>query len=107
VIRSGDTVARYGGEEFFVILPETDEEGAVVFAKKLRIAIENLAIPHEQSTISKVVTTSIGVVTLEPKLLTSPEEAIIYVDKAMYHAKLNGRDQIFFKGYLGKSDLQQ
>ncbi len=95
VIRSGDTVARYGGEEFFVVLPETDEKGAMVIAKRIQAIIETLAIPHAYSSVSNSVTTSIGVVTIKPMLLKSPEEAIVLADKAMYLAKQKGRNQIY------------
>ena len=38
-VRDVDTVARYGGEEFVVVLPETDEDGAVQAAERIRAAI--------------------------------------------------------------------
>ena len=36
--RASDTVCHYGGEEFCVLLPETDENGAAVWAERARAA---------------------------------------------------------------------
>ena len=38
--RSRDVVARYGGEEFIVMLPNTDKQGAAIYAEKIRNMIE-------------------------------------------------------------------
>ncbi len=93
VERGSDIVARYGGEEFIVILPETDEKGAEILAERLRTAIEDLAVPHSTSDISKYVTVSLGVVTIDPKDLISQEEALKFVDEALYKAKKTGRNK--------------
>lgn len=61
--REYDIVARYGGEEFVVILPETNLEGALLLAEKIRTLIEALGIIHEKSEASKYITVSLGVVT--------------------------------------------
>ncbi|HZK44119.1 MAG TPA: sensor domain-containing diguanylate cyclase [Syntrophomonadaceae bacterium] len=90
--RAPDIVARYGGEEFIVILPETDENGAKILAERIRKAVEELAIPHAASDIAKYVTASLGVVTVYPMELESPEEALKLVDEALYCAKRKGRN---------------
>ena len=64
--RATDIVARYGGEEFVVILADTDQNGAVTVAERIRKAVEALAIPHSGSDIAKTVTVSLGVVTVYP-----------------------------------------
>jgi diguanylate cyclase (GGDEF)-like protein len=38
--RSTDFVARYGGEEFVILLPNTDKQGSLVLAEKVRMAVE-------------------------------------------------------------------
>ncbi|HWQ42737.1 MAG TPA: diguanylate cyclase, partial [Desulfosporosinus sp.] len=92
--RVPDIVARYGGEEFVVILPETEDHGAEILAKRILKAIEALAIAHSASDISNYVTVSLGVVTVDTSRLTSPEQVVALADEALYCAKKNGRNQV-------------
>ena len=94
VLRMPDIVARYGGEEFVVILPETDNNGAKVLAERIRKAIEALAIPHSTYELAKNVTVSLGVVTVYPNRLESPEQVVALADEALYCAKKGGRNRI-------------
>ncbi|WP_112717667.1 sensor domain-containing diguanylate cyclase [Moritella yayanosii] len=93
VHRGADLVARYGGEEFAVILPNTDEEGAVRLALKIIAAVESLAIAHAHSNVAKHVTLSIGVATMWPEDESSEAQLLEHADKALYLAKEHGRNQ--------------
>jgi len=93
VKRSSDVFARYGGEEFAAILPNTDAAGAIAVAESMRQAIRDLAIPHEQSDVSAIVTVSMGIATVIPSLGTSPDELVAKADRALYDAKRQGRDR--------------
>lgn len=93
VHRGSDLVARYGGEEFAVILPNTDEEGAIRLANKILTAIEGLAIEHAYSMAAKYVTLSIGIATMCPESESSEATLLENADKALYLAKENGRNQ--------------
>lgn len=91
--RPPDIVCRYGGEEFVIILPETDEEGARVVAERLRNGIQDLRILHAGSRVSKFVTISLGVASIIPNKYISANELIERADKALYKAKLDGRNR--------------
>jgi diguanylate cyclase (GGDEF)-like protein len=100
VKRPLDFAARYGGEEFAVILPETDEEGAMVIAETIRKNIEELNLTHEHSSVTPYVTLSLGIETISPKIGYSINELIENADKALYNSKLNGRNQTsIYKAY--------
>jgi len=90
--RPADSIWRYGGEEFAIILPDTDN--AYNLAEICRKSIENLQIPHRTSTVSKVVTISIGVCICTPDQETNSISFIINVDKALYRAKNSGRNRV-------------
>lgn len=98
ITRNTDFCARYGGEEFVAILPNTDEKGAKVKAEEIRDAIESLGIEHSKSTVSPVITASLGVATVNfvnhhNWTLTS---ILNTADKALYDAKTGGRNRCVF-----------
>ncbi len=86
--------ARYGGEEFAVILPETDVKGAMRVAESIRSDLKSMAIPHEASKIGESVTASIGAASAVFADELSVEWLIGEADRALYRAKLEGRDRI-------------
>lgn len=92
--REGELVARYGGEEFAVILPNVHKEAALILAEKLRQNIELLNIENKSSSISNIITISIGVTTLVPNKNTDVSTIIAQADKALYLAKDNGRNNV-------------
>jgi diguanylate cyclase (GGDEF)-like protein len=90
--RSGDLLARYGGEEFAVILPATGGSGAELVASTMR-AVRSLRIKNETS-MGDFTTVSIGTTVEEFPQTWSPASLIEAADRALYKAKLNGRDRI-------------
>lgn len=95
VHRTNDVVARYGGEEFAILLPNTDEEDAILIAERVRTAVRALALPHETSRTSQVVSVSIGCSTRRPWKAADPKADLVReADRALYKAKLLGRDRI-------------
>ncbi|MGP1385032.1 MAG: sensor domain-containing diguanylate cyclase [Thainema sp.] len=93
VKRSDDLVARYGGEEFVIILPNTDQNGAVRVAQRLQNAIRDLAIAHAQSEVSQTVTISMGIAQIVPQLDGSTDALVHLADQALYQAKQLGRNR--------------
>ena len=94
VTRPRDIVARFGGEEFALILPETDADAASKVAERCLRLIENQRIPHAASAISKFVTVSMGVATIEAAAGMEARHFVAAVDKLLYQAKRNGRNRI-------------
>ena len=92
--RPGDLAARYGGEEFACILPDTDSEGALNLAGKIRNGIKAANIPHFFSSIADHITLSFGVATLIPEAGEMPSELVRLADDLLYSAKKGGRDQV-------------
>jgi len=92
--REGDLAARYGGEEFVVVLPATSVDNARMIAEQMRVAIEELSIPHKFSPSENIVTASFGVATLSPRPDQHLGELIAKADKAMYQAKQKGRNHV-------------
>ena len=60
-LRDVDLLGRIGGEEFLVIAPETNHEGAVVLAERIRSNVEGNAFLYKEDVIP--VTVSVALVT--------------------------------------------
>ena len=91
--RGIDEPARYGGEEFVVALPETDTEGAVEVAERIRgrIAAERIRMVDGDGELK--VTASLGVATT-PGAAADVEELIAAADAALYEAKRTGKNRV-------------
>ena len=87
-------MARYGGEEFAILLPDTNLEGALTVAERMRDAIKNLNIPHENSLVSPHVTLSMGISQMIPDEEDGYHQLIDEADQALYQAKRKGRDRV-------------
>ncbi|MCF0216584.1 MAG: GGDEF domain-containing protein [Fibrobacteraceae bacterium] len=89
--RPSDMPVRYGGEEFSVFLPGTTTENAKIIAERIRKAIErkSILLPNGESI---QVTISIGIA--ERVTDDTVESLIERADKALYHAKNNGRNKV-------------
>jgi len=85
--------ARIGGEEFAMILPDTTLDRAEEIAEIVRMSVLNLELPHP-ATASGMQTVSLGVAVRVPLNGETSIELIRVADKALYEAKLNGRNQV-------------
>jgi diguanylate cyclase (GGDEF)-like protein len=96
--RKEDFAARYGGEEFVLLLPYTHLSGAKKVATQLMTNIRRLAIPAAPSGNSKIVTVSVGVVTISPASehhrQLSPLALLNLADKNLFAAKRSGRNKV-------------
>ena len=90
-LRNTDIAGRIGGEEFLLVLPETDMEGAMLLADRLRMATGDF--PFELPTGPITVTCSLGVAQ------SAPEDRdggalMARADGALYTAKRQGRNRV-------------
>jgi diguanylate cyclase (GGDEF)-like protein len=93
-LRAIDVLTRIGGEEFAVIMPQTGREEAFFVAERIRNTVrEKLDRTWKQYPKDRI-TVSIGVATF-PVDGTEVNRLISNADKAMYRAKLYGKDKTF------------
>jgi diguanylate cyclase (GGDEF)-like protein len=83
--RENDFECRYGGEEFAVLLPNTDKEGCLMTAERIRKAIDSAKWPLRKVTVS------IGVASLDGKTVDG-ENLVSVADACLYKAKHRGRN---------------
>ena len=96
LIRKEDILTRYGDEEFLVILPNTSEENAFLFAERFRRDIERMEFIPAGEEERHPITISGGISTY-PCLENVEEDVntiIRYAEHALYNAKKRGKNKI-------------
>lgn len=99
-VRNTDICARYGGEEFLVVAPETNMEGALALAEKIRHSIEQYVYP-----VVGTVTISAGVAEFWSE--DSEDMLIKRADEALYAAKSKGRNRVEITASAPRSSSYQ
>lgn len=89
--RADDIVARFGGEEFVVLLRDTSLSDGLIAAERLGRRVRQKPVFVDQKALS--LTASFGVAILPPG--GNAEAAIQQADRALYHAKHEGRDRAY------------
>lgn len=89
-VREIDIAGRYGGEEFSVVLPDTDTQGAMLVAERIRQAAEKRVIKAYDATVRITVSIGMSAFPNDGKL---PVELIDKADWALYRAKSQGRNR--------------
>ena len=89
-IRDVDYLGRWGGEEFLLVCPKMNETGLEKLAEKLRKKIEEAFF-----TKTHKMTASFGISMSKDK--SSIKQMIKYADIALYKAKHEGRNRVYFK----------
>jgi two-component system cell cycle response regulator len=96
LIRKEDILTRYGDEEFIVVLPNTTEDNAFLFAERFRKDIEKMEFIPAGEEERHPITISGGISTF-PCLPDTEEDAntiIRYAEHALYNAKKRGKNRI-------------
>ena len=91
-VRETDLVARYGGEEFILLLPETEQEGAVACAENIRKSVAAINICDLKEPLN--ITISAGVA-LYDEDCKSAQEVVRESDAALYQAKKSGKNMVW------------
>ncbi|MBF0485546.1 MAG: GGDEF domain-containing protein [Candidatus Omnitrophica bacterium] len=89
--REIDITGRFGGEEFCAILPDTDKQGALLAAERIRAAMHDEKIKAYDASLN--VSLSVGVATF-PDDAHELEELLDKADWALYRAKKQGRNRV-------------
>lgn len=96
LVRKEDVLTRYGDEEFLLVLPNTSEENAFLFAERFRRDIEKMEFIPAGEEERHPITISGGISTY-PCLENADEDAntvIRYAEHALYNAKKRGKNKI-------------
>ena len=84
-------LGRYKGDEFGILLKGGDIDSVNEIAEKLRLAVEKSRTEHKFSSVSNIVTLSIGLSSFYP---TSMQVVMNQASAALGSAKTNGRNQV-------------
>jgi len=90
-IREQDFAGRFGGDEFLIILPETEIEGAVILANRIREKIEKSETVYRDH---KIKTTISGGISQFSFSYNNIGELLEITDKALYKAKKLGKNKV-------------
>lgn len=90
--RDADVTARYGGEEFCILLPETERDGALEVAERVRLNVEQERFLIRGRQVP--VTVSLGVACHHPDTPDGTHQLLQQADQALYESKQNGRNQV-------------
>jgi len=90
-IREQDKASRWGGEEFLLLLPETEGEGAVILADKLRLQLQELKTGIDKESSENIsITMTFGIAASCGEI--DFDETIRRADTALYKGKEAGRN---------------
>ncbi|MGJ7497963.1 diguanylate cyclase [Variovorax sp. RT4R15] len=99
--QSTDLLARFGGEEFALIMTTTPLAGARFKAEKLRLAVQDLHLVHDRSSVAGHLSVSVGGASTIPQRGGSLLHLIEAADKALYEAKRSGKNrEVMYEGRL-------
>ncbi len=105
LVRKEDVLTRYGDEEFIVILPETTEQQAMIFAERFRSDVEKMEFIPANEEERHPITISGGIASFptDGDIEENSNTLIRYAEHALYNAKQSGKNKIveFSKMNLG------
>ena len=97
-LRSDDLSSRYGGEEFIMLLPNTDRENACKITQRILDEIAKAVFPKHPDF---AFTISAGLNSEVPRASETLTEYIEKADRALYEAKIRGKNRVVDYEVLG------
>jgi diguanylate cyclase (GGDEF)-like protein len=91
-LRDADIIGRMGGEEFAVLLPHTEQQQALESAERVRQAVASTPVSSSSGNLQMSI--SIGVAVFDAQQEATLEQILITADKALYQAKVAGRNRV-------------
>ncbi len=100
--RNCDLVFRYGGDEFLVMLPNTQVQGALIAAERIKQKSQSMPVRINGEEVNMTLSVGVSTVNHDDSAFTLIERAT----SALYHAKILGKDQIrqIDEGYIAYKD---
>ena len=95
-LRDVDVASRYGGEEFTVLLCDTDKDGAMIVAERIRSAIDEHDFVYNDQHLHVTISVGVSVFDAETNLVNSPNCFVNQADQALYVSKSNGRNRVTY-----------
>lgn len=90
-LRRSDRFGRLGGEEFALLLPDTDEAGAMQFAERFRRSVADTPVQSPQGSIPYTVSIGVAIFRADD---ASIDSFMARADAALYRAKAGGRNRV-------------
>ncbi|WP_345987305.1 diguanylate cyclase [Sulfurimonas sp. HSL1-2] len=90
-LRAYDSIYRYGGEEFLIMMPHSDIDTATAIIERIREGVENV---RTRSSGGEPISVTVSAGLTQLREHQSIEAAIQSADKALYDAKLLGRNRV-------------
>lgn len=95
-LRDVDVASRYGGEEFTVLLCNTNKEGAMLVAERIRSSIDSHDFVYNDQHLHVTISVGVSVFDAKTNLVSSPNIFVNQADKALYMSKSNGRNKVTY-----------
>ena len=95
-LRDVDVASRYGGEEFTVLLCDTDKDGAMIVAERIRSAIDEHDFVYKDQHLHVTISVGVSVFDADTNLVNSPNCFVNQADQALYVSKSNGRNRVTY-----------